>query len=492
MGLTKLGEDRRGAIMVVGVFMAAVLAGALFMIIGTGDAIIYRERMQDAADATAYTAAGVHARGMNLIVLVNLVMAALLAILIALRMLIAVLGVAVAVCGAISVLSAGTLAGICAPVLASGPPLISSLEKAANSYEKFLHKALPTLSKLGRVVALTTPYVALHKSVQVSKEYAPLVTQGFAASPSMVPLLPDGKRLGLPVMEMEPDAFCKKSAELGVSHALFWAPGWLESGASKLAGAVVGSFESYFCGGGSLAVGKDIDASVKDLCDDEKDACLAGEDGAKFCTSLGDGTMDFDDKACKKDTKKTIQKGVSSGGKSPSLSLANATPKEIWDGAQHGDIWFQVWGFAFGQSAWPRHMDRGVAIASSAGMPVPDTQWGNVRIAQAELYFDAAGKWSELRPRCMWELGWRARLRRVDLETPKVGAFLPGQLIQRLKKPLGSTFEQVLKTGGPLDALFDPDVWQGASNKLTTIEQKTPTGPFPAQKAATLTWELVH
>src|SRR5687767_4564724 len=73
-----LAGDKSGAIALGGVFMSVLLAAGVFYIIGTGNAIIYRERLQDAADAAAYTSAGVHARGMNLIVMINLIMAALL------------------------------------------------------------------------------------------------------------------------------------------------------------------------------------------------------------------------------------------------------------------------------------------------------------------------------------------------------------------------------------------------------------------------------
>jgi hypothetical protein len=480
MSTRDLVDDRRGAILVVGVFMAAVLAGALFMIIGTGDAILYRERLQDGADAIAYSSAGVHARGMNLIVLVNLVMAALLAILIALRMLIAVLGVAIAVCGVVSVLSAGTLTAICAPVLASAPAMVSSLEKAANAYEKFLAKTLPTLSKVERVIALTTPYVALRESVKVSGEYAPLVTRGLAASPSMVPFLPDGKRLGLPVKEMEPDAFCKKSAELGVSHAFFWAPGWLESAATKLAGALVSSFTGYFCSGQSLGSSQAVHDSVDELCKDEEKACVAGKNGAQFCKTLADGTREFDDARCKKETQKQVKKGLGQSKPSSGASLAKATPKVIWDNAKHGGVWFQVWGFALGDEAWPRRMDRGVAIASSVGMPVPDTRWGNLRVAQAEFYFDGSGDWSTLSERCMWELGWRARLRRVDLHAPELSGTLPSKLVHALGKPLGSAFDDVLVQGGLVERVFDPASWQLAASNVTALQSGAPH------------WELVH
>ena len=72
--------DERGAIMVIGVFMSVMLVGVLYYVWGIGGAVLFRERMQDAADASAFGAAVVHARGMNIIALLNIIMAALAAV----------------------------------------------------------------------------------------------------------------------------------------------------------------------------------------------------------------------------------------------------------------------------------------------------------------------------------------------------------------------------------------------------------------------------
>src|SRR5207249_2525273 len=58
----------------------------LIYVVGLAEALLYRERLQDAADDVALSAAVLHARGMNLIVLLNQAMAALLAVLVALRL----------------------------------------------------------------------------------------------------------------------------------------------------------------------------------------------------------------------------------------------------------------------------------------------------------------------------------------------------------------------------------------------------------------------
>ena len=58
--------------MVVGLFMAVFMVGTLYHLMSVGESILFKERLQDAADAGAYAAAVTHARSMNLISLVNL------------------------------------------------------------------------------------------------------------------------------------------------------------------------------------------------------------------------------------------------------------------------------------------------------------------------------------------------------------------------------------------------------------------------------------
>ena len=70
-------RGRGGATMVMGVFMAAFLVGMIYYVWGIGDAVLHRERMQDAADTAAFGAAVIHARGMNMLALLNMIMAAL-------------------------------------------------------------------------------------------------------------------------------------------------------------------------------------------------------------------------------------------------------------------------------------------------------------------------------------------------------------------------------------------------------------------------------
>src|SRR6516225_1184151 len=80
-----LRRDEEGAVVLIGLFMSVVLVGVLHYMMSVGDSIVARQNVQDGADATAYAAAVYHARGMNVIAMLNLIMAAVLAVLVALK-----------------------------------------------------------------------------------------------------------------------------------------------------------------------------------------------------------------------------------------------------------------------------------------------------------------------------------------------------------------------------------------------------------------------
>tara|TARA_B100001750_G_scaffold247855_1_gene275234 strand:+ start:1935 stop:3122 length:1188 start_codon:yes stop_codon:yes gene_type:complete len=76
-------RNENGAMLIVGIFMVMFIAAMLYYVVGIGDTVTYRERMQDAADAGAMTGAIFMARGMNIITLMNLTLASVFGVLIA-------------------------------------------------------------------------------------------------------------------------------------------------------------------------------------------------------------------------------------------------------------------------------------------------------------------------------------------------------------------------------------------------------------------------
>lgn len=505
----ELGKDQDGAIIVVGTFMAIFLTAAMFFIMGTGEAIVYRERVQDAADAIAFTAAGIHARGMNIIVLINMIMAAILAVLVAMKMLQVMTAILTAIACVICLVPFGQWA--CYPC-ELGVNFSVKLQNAISKYEKVVKKVLPALSMLQKVVAFTTPYAALAKSTGMSKHYEPLVTGGIMVSPSMVPCVPGGcssGKLGLPVQEDSYANLCKKAGEYVVKIAFFWMPGVLKSALEKFAGWVAGTFPGYFCGGGGMDGGASgsltdgLKANLKDLA---KKACQEEEKGKKeeYKQNNG-GSLDgfsFDMGQCKEDREKEYGEKVdekmgegTAEGLQGSMNTSKMTPKKVYGGAKHGGFYFQVWGFANAEAEWPRRTDKGILIATSGGaMDVPTHMFTAMRFAQAEFYFDKAGAWDENKDQAMWELRWRARLRRIRPMAPDIGNFSFKYATGKLTDLIGSQITQKLMDGDIFKFILGQGAFDWAQDWL-----KKGAGWLGSKLDKTIdsklqftSWEIIH
>lgn len=81
-----LRANTKGATLLLGLFMAVFLVGLLYHVISIGHSITYKEKLQDVADTSAFTAAASHARSMNLIGLMNLTQLTGVAVLLTLDM----------------------------------------------------------------------------------------------------------------------------------------------------------------------------------------------------------------------------------------------------------------------------------------------------------------------------------------------------------------------------------------------------------------------
>ncbi len=195
-----LRGDDSGAVMVIGVFLAMVVTGAMFYIVGVGNTIIYRERMQDAADAVAFSGAVMNAKGLNLVALINIVMALLTAIWIAMEVVKWMLDAAMIACSTV-------LYFVCfglTPVINTAEMYITDVANAyqndvltpalrlGHSAEELIRTAWPILAE-GRVLAAT-----------LSGAYRPPVDAGS--------LLPVGTR-PLPITPVTLNRTCQHAGE---------------------------------------------------------------------------------------------------------------------------------------------------------------------------------------------------------------------------------------------------------------------------------------
>jgi hypothetical protein len=157
MKVESLTRDDRGAIMLIAVFFAIFAVSLLYYLIGISSSVLYREKLQDAADSAALSAAIMHARAMNLIVLINIIMAALLSVLVTLKMVetLAIIGTVLA--AALAWFTAGAS-------LSAIPPLNTvrtSMNEAYSSLQPPILRALKFLHDTADAVQEVTPGVAL-------------------------------------------------------------------------------------------------------------------------------------------------------------------------------------------------------------------------------------------------------------------------------------------------------------------------------------------
>jgi hypothetical protein len=226
------------------VFLAVFAVAMLYSLIGTAEVVFFRERMQDAADSAALSSAIMHARTMNFIVLVNIVMAALLAILIALKLVEGLCIIGMVIAAALAWPSMGA-------TLVAIPPLRMLQATIQTSYENLkppIDTALEVLHTAADVVKTVAPAAAgAMVQADLAADWKLPVEAGFAAGAYT--------ESGVEVLPIEDDSFsvlCKKGGELTGGIALAPVKPIIGGWTNELAGAVGEMTEAladWFCGG---------------------------------------------------------------------------------------------------------------------------------------------------------------------------------------------------------------------------------------------------
>jgi hypothetical protein len=522
-----LRRDTRGAIMVSATFMAVFATAALWYVIGIGDAIIYRERVQDSADAVAFAGAVYHARGMNIIASLNIVMAALLGLVVAAKLLKFLNDTASAVgCGCIPVPIIGPACGtVCTVTNNARTPINKSVDALTQLY----NKVGPALSEAQNGFAVAMPWIAEAKSVAVSQKYQPDVTLGAIASPSLAPA---GDRKGLPVEDGDDGVLCNKvsSGIVDMTFDTLHLPGMVKG----WVGGTLEGFVSSFCGGGELVdpakqdeiIQKQEKEQIDQRCDWEAKVSHAIDDPLwppsgtileKAKADHGEGLVDLRKLQCYAAHKDGVLSdlpdyGGSSGNAAPTppvVDLDNAPtalpgarppcpfnrqlceqrarteiraerekrqgsdsggtteldpearkktrPKIVYHEAKNGNPYFQVFSLVLADDARATRPAHGVEMASwgrkQAGQPM---FWGRLGWAQAEFYYDTDQAWSEdvAKYEAMWNLSWRARLRRANPKNvPDVLTHAMGDVVGKVSDRIKSTLSG--EGGGDVDELTD-------------------------------------
>ena len=174
-GGESLSHDSRGAVMFMGVFMALFLIGALWFLVGIGDAIVYRQAAQEASDSAVFSSAAIHAKGMNIISFLNCLMLAIVFIYLILAVIVDV----------ILFITGLAIAGIF--TIWAVPELVAAakqVDNVAKIYKQGMAVALPLFAGIQTAVAYLAPWGGTLAAGSVSKKY------GFftiAVGPSNIP-----------------------------------------------------------------------------------------------------------------------------------------------------------------------------------------------------------------------------------------------------------------------------------------------------------------
>ncbi len=459
--LGELKDDTRGAVMVMGLFMATFLIGSMWFMKGIGDAVVFKDRMQEAADHAVFTGAVVHARGMNVVAALNLIMYVIAFIWVILCVLKDFLDFAVLLLTPCSVPPLPT-AVVCAPLLAIASPANRAVTVAKNIYEaSAVNVGLPALSLAGTAAAIGYPWYGTYAGYSVGSDYN---TMTMVAGPSNIPgftfklpldkFFSGGKPPAVPAGGAAPAAAKPTSFNMKLGLPVTLAKN------SELCERFTGSLKSFFPG----FIGS-----------------VVSWVGGRFVEARG---------YCK-------------GGVWENEMLGW---KKMYSPAENGNDWLQVWAFNFPNEYKENNAESKVALAMGPKFGVPAAVAARGAVpppamynAQAEFYYDCENTWKN--DACngdsttgapkfyaVFNMRWMARMRR--LKTPNLGGMLFGAISNLFLGPvidfvggkLGKalkgtdTFKRITeamgKTGGDLlGAAVDKTIKDGAKTATSAINK---------------------
>src|SRR5690606_10276307 len=96
-------------------------------------------------------------------------------------------------------------------------------------------------------------------------------------------------------------------------------------------------------------------------------------------------------------------------GAGATMDGSDKTPKRVFYAAQNGDRFFQVYGFALGDTFYTQK-DKGVEMAAwgKSEVRTASTQLTRLGVAQAEFYYDQVRQgrlaWDDYEEEAMWNL----------------------------------------------------------------------------------------
>src|SRR5262245_36093880 len=205
----RLHRDEGGNVIVLYVAGAMLLVGMIWAVIGTGSRMVQKETIQSSADAAAFSAAVIKAKGLNIIAFCNLVMALLLAIVMLLRLIKGALMILVGIC-ALNCINPFGGEILCAfePVAQT---MYNTYARIQEQVEPRLFDAMRGISKLERAINKTFPALALVEAYRVGTHDHYKKNFGGGTLVTIAWPLPVGKDLSLPTKDGTFNKLCDEA-----------------------------------------------------------------------------------------------------------------------------------------------------------------------------------------------------------------------------------------------------------------------------------------
>lgn len=424
--------DSRGAVVFLGIFMACFLIGCLWSLMGIGETLISRQLYQEVADNSSYSSATIHAKGMNLIAAINLMMLAIVFLYLILCVIVDLLLAAAAI-------ACATIYGI--PLGLKLANMAKKVDKVANGYKSGMKAIMPVLSMTQTVTAFLAPWVGAGAGMIVAKNYGYM---SVTVSPSMIPgaltkLIPLGK-LGKNAPSARAETAKASGAKIGLPVMSEHVNYLCQVAVSKLLGAIAGLFGSSQ--GGALGV-------VQGMLGSAVTSMHCREKGSNDDSEESKGSYYHKVKEKKGVLAKiwkaavgvvlTIIGGVFTVYKSDKL-WGERGPKSTYTPAKNGSEWNKVWSFSF--ATYTDDQSRTVQMAALQGRAggLPPQPKAQIYSALSEFYVDCNETWkgvscngdrSDYYDHSMYSMKWRARIVRFNSPLGSIKALL-GEFLGQL------------------------------------------------------------
>ena len=429
--IKRLHNDQRGAIMLMGLCMSCFLIGALWFLIGIGDAIVFRDTMQEATDHATFTSAALHAKGMNFISACNLFILALIAVHI-------IMG-----------LIHDILLAVCIISLGFGCGAWVSWRRVYTTYSRVFKPIAGGLHMAEVAASFGYPLLGAYKGYTTGKDYqafgvknhdismivvSPSIIPGNAMvgplnavfnrggrNPSRASETRDAKK-GLPVQAKKFSDVCDLVAKKGIDALLSLAGGG--------SGAVIDMVKGWIGRALKLRYCNDMGSQTPDL----TSRFTQGSDAIDSANTSNANRPVPRGGSAPPPIEKPAAGGAGGGsscmrdnsGIDPGLDRwwGCDGPLVPWTGTQNGSPWNDVWGVNW-RPSFTDAQEHAVAIGQRK-WGVSSTAETNIYFAQAEFYFDCNKEWTDIDcnkdDNAGYSVQWRARLKR--LQFPQVGSLL--------------------------------------------------------------------